>query len=226
MRKLELYNKAVALRRQGFSYQEILKIIPVGKGTISRWCRNIPLTKEQKERLREKKRNTPLIRRLRESRIQSKKEAKSWAREKIKYLTNCDRETLLLISGILLYWAEGARREKDVEFTNTDPKMIKLMMEFFRKILEVPESKFKILVRISENGNIEKAEDFWLKITGLKKENLRTPELLKSNPNSKTLQKHPYGMCRIVINNISLLRKMLALIQEFSEKYAPVAQED
>jgi hypothetical protein len=50
-----------------------------------------------------------------------------------------------------------------VEFTNTDPKMIKLMMEFFRKILEVPESKFKILVRISENGNIEKAEDFWLK---------------------------------------------------------------
>jgi hypothetical protein len=56
------------------------------------------------------------------------------------------------------------------------------------------------------------------------KENLRTPELLKSNPNSKTLQKHPYGMCRIVINNVSLLRKMLALIQEFSEKYAPVAQ--
>ena len=156
--------------------------------------------------------------------IQSKKEAKSWAKEKINCLTNCDKEALLLISGILLYWAEGARREKEVEFTNTDPKMIKLMMEFFRKILEVPESKFKILVRISENGNIEKAEDFWLKITGLKKENPRTPELLKSNPNSKTLQKHPYGMCRIVINNVSLLRKMLALIQEFSEKFAPVAQ--
>jgi len=48
VRKLELYNKAVALRRKGFSYQEILKIIPVGKGTISRWCRNIPLTEEQR----------------------------------------------------------------------------------------------------------------------------------------------------------------------------------
>lgn len=224
VRKLELYNKAVALRRKGFSYQEILKIIPVGKGTISRWCRNIPLTEKQKERLREKKRNTPLIRQLMENCIQSKKEAKSWAKEKIKYLTNCDKEALLLISGILLYWAEGTRREKYLEFTNTDPKIIKLMMEFFKKVLEIPESKFKIVVRISENGDVEKAKDFWLKITGLKKENLRTPELLKSNPNSKTLQKHPYGMCRIVINNVSLLRKMLALIQEFSEKFAPVAQ--
>ena len=224
IKKLELYKKAIALRQKGLSYQEILRHIPVGKGTISRWCREIPLTEKQKERLIEKKRNTPLIRRLKENLAQSKKEAKRWAKEKITNLINLDKETLLLLSGILLYWAEGTRREKDVEFTNTDPKMIILMMEFFRKILKVPENKFKIMVRISEKGNVEKAEKFWLKITGVSKERFRGPELLKLNPKSKSLQKYPYGMCRIVISDVSLSRKMLALIQEFSKKFAPVAQ--
>lgn len=224
IKKLELYKKAIALRQKGLSYQEILRHIPVGKGTISRWCREIPLTEKQKERLIEKKRNTPFIRRLKENLAQSKKEAKRWAKEKITNLINLDKETLLLLSGILLYWAEGTRREKDVEFTNTDPKMIILMMEFFRKILKVPENKFKIMVRISEKGNVEKAEKFWLKITGVSKERFRGPELLKLNPKSKSLQKYPYGMCRIVISDVSLSRKMLALIQEFSKKFAPVAQ--
>lgn len=224
IKKLELYKKAIALRRKGLSYQEILRHIPVGKGTISRWCREIPLTGKQKERLIEKKRNTPLIRRLKENLAQSKKEAKRWAKEKITNLINLDKETLLLLSGILLYWAEGTRREKDLEFTNTDPQMVMLMMEFFNKILKVPENKFKIMVRISEKGNVKKAEKFWLKITGISRENLRGPELLKLNPESKSLQKYPYGMCRVIVSDVSLSRKMLTLIQEFSKKFAPVAQ--
>jgi transposase len=60
-RKEDLYQKVIALRYKGFSYNEILSHVPVGRGTISRWCHEILLTKKQKERLIEKKRNTPLI---------------------------------------------------------------------------------------------------------------------------------------------------------------------
>jgi len=75
-RKPELYHKPILLRRKGFFYNEILKFVPVAESTISRWCREIPLTKEQKERLVEKKRNNPLIQRLKKQATQTKKEAR------------------------------------------------------------------------------------------------------------------------------------------------------
>lgn len=226
LRKPDLYNKAITLRRKGFSYNEILEHIPVAKSTISRWCRTIPLTKKQIERLIEKRSNTPLIQKLRKQAIQSRKEAKVWAKKYINKLSNSSRRQLLLISGILLYWAEGTNYEKSVEFTNTDPKMIKIMMEFFRKILKVPEDKFKVMVRIGSEGNIKRAEMYWAKIAKVSKRNFRHPEILKLNPNGKSLKRHPYGICRIEVNDISLYRKLAALIKEFSKKFALVAQQD
>ena len=100
LRSPDLYNKAIVLRRKGLSYNEILKFVPVGQGTISRWCSKIPLTEKQKERLLEKKRNTPLIRQLRKQAIQSKKEARIWVKEKISKLLNQNKDYILLISGI------------------------------------------------------------------------------------------------------------------------------
>ena len=61
VKKLDLYNRAIILRHKGFSYNEILKSVPVGNGTISRWCHDILLTEKQKERLIEKKEIHPLF---------------------------------------------------------------------------------------------------------------------------------------------------------------------
>ena len=44
--KEKLY--AQELRKKGYSYKEILTQISVSKDTISRWCKNIELTSEQK----------------------------------------------------------------------------------------------------------------------------------------------------------------------------------
>lgn len=216
-RKEDLYQKVVALRYKGFSYNEILRCVPVGNGTISRWCHGISLTKEQKRRLIEKRRNNSYIRHLRKQATQSKKEAKIWAREQIRKLSSSDQ--LLLISGLLLYWAEGTSQPKSLQFTNTNPQIVKLMMKFFRKILKVSEKKFRIMVRIGDEGNIERAKRYWLRTTGLSKRNLRRPEILKLVANSKSLRKHPYGICRIEIHDISLARKLTTLIKEFSKKF-------
>lgn len=222
LRKPDLYDKAITLRYRGFSYNEILGVVPVAQGTISRWCCKIPLTDKQKERLLKKQRNTPLIRKLQRQAIQSKKEAEVWAKEKIGEFIQ-EREKLLLISGVLLYWAEGTNRGKSLEFTNTDPEMIKIMMGFFRKILRVSENKFRLMVRISNKGNIGQAKKYWLKLTKLRRRNLRRPEILKLTPKSRSLKKHPYGICRIEVHDVSLFRKLLAIIKEFSKNFALVA---
>jgi len=47
--------KAIALRRQGLSYREVLAQVPVAKSALSLWLRELLLSKRQKQRLTEKK---------------------------------------------------------------------------------------------------------------------------------------------------------------------------
>jgi hypothetical protein len=41
-----------SLRRQGWTYSEIMAVLPVGKGTLAGWCRDIRLTDEQIEAIK------------------------------------------------------------------------------------------------------------------------------------------------------------------------------
>ncbi len=78
---------------------------------------------------------------------------------------------LLLIAGILLWWAEGTKSRKDkrwknavtypVEITNTDPKIIKLFLTFLRKDLKVNPAKIKIQLQIHANDDVKKTLHFW-----------------------------------------------------------------
>ena len=47
MSKFELKIKTQNLRREGMTYSEILKIIPVAKSTISLWLREVGLSKKE-----------------------------------------------------------------------------------------------------------------------------------------------------------------------------------
>ncbi|MFA5013362.1 MAG: hypothetical protein WC520_02235, partial [Candidatus Paceibacterota bacterium] len=174
----ELYNKAILLRKEGLSYNEIRDIVPAGHGTIWRWCSHIKLTKKQVERLRDKKRNTSLIKNVMEKAQKDKRDSLVWAEEKLK---DSKINSNLLISGAMLYWAEGYNSNSNLSaiFTNTDADMVKIMMRFFREIILVKDSKVKIMVRIAENGNVKEAEKYWSEVTNLSLERFQKPEILK-----------------------------------------------
>ncbi len=223
LRKPVLYDRAVLLRKQGCSYGEILKLVPVGNGTISRWCRDIVLSDDQKERLLQNKRNSFLIKTLIKAARISRRTAHAWAKHKTKEIGFSTREDILLISGILLYWAEGNKynetNHKEIGFTNTDYRMIKIMMAFFMKVANVPKGKIKIVVRMGREGNIQRAINYWSKITKLPIKNFNKPELLTLTPQSRSLIKYPNGMCRIMINDVLLSRKICYIISEFYRSF-------
>ncbi len=56
MSKFNLKEKAILLRRQGMTYSEILKIIPVAKSTLSEWFKSVSLSVSQKHNITVKKR--------------------------------------------------------------------------------------------------------------------------------------------------------------------------
>lgn len=206
------------------SYNEILRHVRVGNGTISRWCSGIVLTEKQAKRLLRKKRNTILIKTLRRRSLISKDTAKAWAREQIRKLKTGD---LLFVIGIVFYWAEGSKLNENrggyrgVEMTNTDPRVIKIMMRFFKEVLDVPKSKFRAIVRIGsrEENVIRESEKYWSRVTGIRQKRFVKAESLVLKENSKSLIKYPHGMCRVIVRDVDVARKIDFLIKEFYKNF-------
>src|SRR5438270_5358277 len=49
--KDDLRERAIAMRKEGKSYREIREEVPVSKSTLSLWLCDVPMTKEQRQRL-------------------------------------------------------------------------------------------------------------------------------------------------------------------------------
>lgn len=162
----ENYKEAIELRKKGLSYSEILKIIPVAKSTLSLWLKSVGLSKEQKQRLTDKKIASALRGAARKKEIRIQK-TKTIFKEAAKDIKNISQKELFLI-GVALYWAEGSKQKDTnvsarVRFSNSDPKMIKLFLLWLDKICGIKSPNIRCDLYIHEKANIANAKSFWEK---------------------------------------------------------------
>jgi hypothetical protein len=85
------------------------------------------------------------------------------------------RKELLKTIGSVLWWAEGTKARRDkryantwmyhVDFTNTDPEMINLFLEYLRDIVGIDEGRLKLQLQIHTDDNLEELERFWSRRT-------------------------------------------------------------
>lgn len=204
--------KAKELRKSGLTYKEILDQLSVSRGSLSYWLRDIMLTDVQKERIYGK--NLNIRRKFIEYNKKKHDRAISYKENIVensrREIIEISKEELKLI-GIALYWAEGYKAEsaKYVEFVNSDPVMIRLMMKWFRIACNVPDEKFRIKIQIHNEENIKGAIEFWSLNTGIQPEQFMKP-YLKTSPTSKRRSGNTlsYGVCHIRISDIALLTKI------------------
>jgi hypothetical protein len=81
-----------------------------------------------------------------------------------------DKENLRIF-GLTAYLCEGTKLRKDnrykntylyvIEFTNSDPNLMKLFIDFMRQELEIDENKIKCQIAIYNDLKAEKIEKFW-----------------------------------------------------------------
>lgn len=165
--------RAIELRRKGFSYSEIRKRVKVSKASLSLWLRSVGLTKRQKQRLTDKK--WASIRRgwekWRNTRIKKTMHINTEALEQAKK-TRINKEKLWLM-GLMLYWAEGAKTKeydpgRGVSFSNSDPRMIKLFLFWLKKSFDIPNQRIKFDIYIHENKKheLDSVKRFWSGVTG------------------------------------------------------------
>lgn len=200
--------RARQLREKGHSLNEIIEELKIAKSSVSLWVRDIELSEVQKNRLMTKGHSLELIERRRATRLKNELYKREvvihTARDQVTKLNKRER----WLVGIMLYWAEGGKTKGIARFSNSDPNMIATMMKFFREICLVPEEKFRGHIHIHPHLNHKQAEDYWSKVSGIKKKNFYKTY---RKPPSSSRGKHdnlPYGTFDINICDTALLLKL------------------
>jgi len=205
--KEEKKKLALKLRKQNWSLSEIKERLNVSKSSVSIWVRDIKLTEEGKKRLLKKRRKAS--EKARETRLKREEAKRKIVIDKssseIKNLTK--REVKLI--GAALYWAEGSKTRRGlVQVCNSDERMIRFIMRFFREVCKVPEIKFRGYVHIHSHLNTKKAESHWSSVSKIPlKQFYKTYQ--KQNKSSQNKKNSlPYGTFTIIICDTELFLRI------------------
>lgn len=210
------------LRSKGISVKQIAKDIGVSKSTVSLWVRDIILSVEQLERLKQVAIKGAELGRLRSALLQKERrlkivnDLKKFGQKAL--LDISDRE--FLIAGIALYWGEGSRKSNEFSFCNSDPKMVKFLIRWLQKNFNIGIKDLKCSVGINEI-HVEREQivrGYWSDVLGVPLTQF-TKTSFKKVKNKKIYQNfnEHYGTIRVrVVRSKYLYYKLLGLIEGLS----------
>lgn len=218
---------AIKLRKQGLSYNEILKQVPVAKSTLSLWLRSVGLAKRQKQRLTEKRiRGQQKAAQVkREQRITITKEIKRRARKEIKKISKRD----LWMIGIALYWGEGHKerlRGTVVRLGNSDPALMRVFLKWLKDICKISKEDiyFWIYLHKTAKNRLGEVQRYWSRVTGFPIDNFQRIIWKKNKikTNRKNIGKDYYGLVSVSVRGSTNLNRRIQGWIEGVSKYCGV----
>lgn len=210
--------KAIKLRKLGYSLREISSRINVSQSTLSIWLRDVSLSAEAKNRLN--LRRTTGQKRGAGVRKQQVQDRSNLILEKVTKEvlrdTHCHSQLRMLTA--FLYWGEGSKTQGSsaMEIINSDPTLVKTFLQLFRQSFEVDETKFRVLVHIHQYHDDDVIKRFWSEVTGIP-----VSQFFKSylKPNTGKRKKVKYmGSASIRYYDVSVARELRALYNAFAQK--------
>ncbi len=162
----DLHDRAIELRRQGWSVNDIAREVGVAKSTAWLWVRHLPLDPDT-EHARRKRAHAKLMADARwaehrAARTARQAEIRAGAAVEVGSLSG--RELLLL--GAVAYWCEGSKAkpwrpgEERLGFINSDPMLVELFLRFLES-LGRPRSELRYRVSIHDTSDPAAAERWW-----------------------------------------------------------------
>lgn len=219
----QIREKAIALRKKGESINTISKSLGAKKSTVSYWCKDILLSKDQINALLEKQRREGIkgsfqyYEKLRKERIKRCVQLMQKGVSDVGSLSKRD----LFISGLSLYWAEGYKKGNEVGFTNSDPKMIVLFLKWLKEIYGINSDSliFRISINNMHKDRVNKVIGYWTKLLKVEEKQFTKTSLIRTI-SKKVYSNHEnyFGTLRVKIRRGSALReRILGSIQEISK---------
>lgn len=221
-------NSAIKLRKSGQSYNQVSLLLDIPKSTLSYWLKDIILSKEAKNKIQARTNSTSIAKLIERNKQQT---GLAEERHNATYkLAKMESKKLLsdslFLTGVSLYWAEGYKQGaygskwKSIDFTNSDSEMIKLMMLFFTKFLDLERADIKIQIMLHDFKNVDKAINFWHNITKVPKNNfIKTCCSISSASSNKQNRKLEYGTIHLRINDVNRFFRLIGWIDGLKQKF-------
>ena len=191
-----LKDRAINLRRRGWSYNIIAQRLGVGKSTLSDWLRTIPYEPNQTviRRIRLGPANAAASKQRRV--LQQITRLKDEARQKIRTMSQRD----LFFLGLGLYMGEGSKVYEDIRLINSDPDLVRVGMKWFRDVCKVPERNFAVVLHLYPDNSPRAAVRFWSRVTGVPTRQFEKVQIDRRTDKSlKKRRRLPYGTAHIKV---------------------------
>lgn len=164
--KQAAYDEAALLRKRGFTYDEIAKIVRVSKSTVSNWFSSQKwsqkVTEDNKKRAaRDNSKRISLLNKARSN--QNKKlyrEAERSAEIEFKHY----KHSPLFIAGLSLYVASGDLHDPvRIRLTTTNPDEHRIFIKFLMEFCGLEKKQIKFWLFLSSRTKEKKQEREWSK---------------------------------------------------------------
>jgi len=201
--KLAERQQARLLRRTGLPLAEIALRVGVSKGSVSPWVRDVEF--EPVPRPPRGRRRAPnALQRRRQAEIDRMVEE---GRARIGRLS--ERE--FLVAGVALYAGEGSKRDGEVRFANTDPRMVAFFCTWFRRFFAVDETRLRVRLYLHEGLDLAASVAFWSRMTGIPPGQFGKPYRAVPDPTIRHT-KHVHGCVSIGYSCSATHRSIMGLV--------------
>lgn len=212
--------KAFDLRKKGKSYGQISRILSISKSTVSCWFKDIDWSRDIKNQLIERSRESSRKRLVHLNNLKKIKWAKYYIKaekEAIKEFQKI-KENKLFIAGIVIYWGEGDKNFKNgvVRVSNTDTSMLRMFNSFLQKICKVDTEKIKAGLLVYPDLNPDKCLRFWSESINISEEKFFKCTTILGKHKTKRLGN---GVCIISVSDKYFKKKILTWLDLFTKEF-------
>lgn len=208
VRNEEKYEQAVALRRRGFTLDEIAKICEVSKSTVSKWLKNNDfshdITKQNKRRAgQENAKRMKLISKTRASeRAHRYKDLERTAALEFKHY----KKDQLFMAGLSIYMAIGDQRTPHIiRITSSRMAAHAVFISFAQEYLGVEKKKIRLWLLLYPHLSEEVCMKKWHAATRLPYSQFYKTQFVATAKKTKTLH---HGVGNTIIGSTVLKRKL------------------
>ncbi len=215
---MSIREQAFALRKSGYSYNFISEKTGISKSTLSGWLGSIPYKPNKVTLERIGKARTASGFAKAKQKLDSIDQAVKEAKNEIGKISKRD----LFMLGIGIYVGEGTKTHGIVRVINSDPKIIKFTVGWFREVCGLSMENFRIRIHLYPDCNVKKSLEFWSKSSGINLKQFQKTQV--DNRKEKKMFKRgklPHGTAHLSIKSngkkefgVFLSRKINAWIGE------------
>ena len=195
---------ALKMRAEGNSYKIISRELGIPKSTLYEWFKSLPWSEEVKQALI-KQPCAASMERMRLATLAMKQRWQDYRAEKKAEATAEFAELAsnpLFVSGIMLYWAEGETKGIGcgARFSNTDPRMVKIMLDLAEQICKVPKNKIRLTLILYPDLAEDACKTFWSEQLSVPLEQFYKTQFIEGKEATKRLR---YGICAVKMGNLA-----------------------